>query len=65
MALVKLPDGQVVDYNLIESVQLDEDVDGSPEVLVMLKGGRSVILRCESKEDAKQMLAQVHATLGV
>lgn len=64
MALVKLPDGQLVDHNLVESVEQFDGQYGCG-VQVNLKGGKQVTIHCDNKEAMKDMLAKVATILDL
>ncbi len=64
MALVKLPDGQIVNSELVESVEGSEFY-GSFPVTITLKSKKTVTINCSTEEAQKEMLAKVADCLGV
>ncbi len=65
MALVKLPDGQIVDKDLIESVERFEDQFGGFAVIIKLRSKRDLVLGCDTHDALDEMLSKVTQALGL
>jgi hypothetical protein len=67
MPLKKLPDGQMVNTDLVESVEIagPHYTENDFEVIVKMKGDKQVVIQVDSKKAQTEMLAKVADCLGV
>jgi hypothetical protein len=64
MSLMKLPDGQIVERSLIDSVQAVNDEFGN-YVEVVLKGSKSVKISCVSPKEVELTLQSIAESFGL
>ncbi len=64
--LKKLPDGQMVDRALVESVEKSYGIMGEGfGVSIILKGGKQVSITCKSEAEMLEMLENVAQSLDI